>query len=169
MRGHMYSDIKSVLEDNYELIWKEFLELQIKRSCEAVKLFGNANSYLVLQVIAWHNFLIITDRIEKKDRTNILENWLNNKSSLSIKKKYILTYTLISELTGLHLETVRRHVKRLQKLKWVHYSKDNGVEFKANKENNRKLAHEFNANETNLVLSFLKKVNNIYKKNEEGY
>ena len=26
MRGHMYSDIKSVLEDNYELIWKEFLE-----------------------------------------------------------------------------------------------------------------------------------------------
>ena len=60
-------------------------------------------------------------------------------------------------------------MKRLQKLKWVHYSKDNGVEFKANKENNRKLAHEFNANETNLVLSFLKKVNNIYKKNEEGY
>ena len=57
-------------------------------------------------------------------------------------------------------------MKRLQKLKWVHYSKDNGVEFKANKENNRKLAHEFNANETNLVLSFFKKVNNIYKKNE---
>ena len=53
-------NIKSTLEDNYSLIWREFLELQIQRSSDAVKLFGNANSYLVLQVIAWHNFLIVT-------------------------------------------------------------------------------------------------------------
>ena len=109
----MYSDIKSVLEDNYELIWKEFLELQIKRSCEAVKLFGNANSYLVLQVIAWHNFLIITDRIEKKDRTNILENWLNNKSSLSKKKK--IYFDLHFDF-GAHRPTFRNCKKTCEKI-----------------------------------------------------
>ena len=53
--------IKNKLEANYSLIWREFLELQIQRSCDAVKLFGSANTYLVIQVIAWHNFLIVTN------------------------------------------------------------------------------------------------------------
>ena len=128
-------NIKSTLEDNYSLIWREFLELQIQRSSDAVKLFGNANSYLVLQVIAWHNFLIVTKSFSKKDRASLVSKWLKNNKSKN--NKYILTYTLISELTGLHLETVRRHVKRLEKLKWVKYSKVNGVEYSANEENNK--------------------------------
>ena len=83
--------------------------------------------------------------------------------------KYILTYTLISELTGLHLETVRRHVKRLEKLEWVKYSKVNGVEYAANKENNKILTEEFNPKETNLVLNFLEFIDNIKnKKNLEN-
>ena len=33
------NNIKSKLEDNYALIWREFLELQIQRFSDAVKLF----------------------------------------------------------------------------------------------------------------------------------
>ena len=75
--------------------------------------------------------------------------------------KYVLTYTLISELTGLHLETVRRHVKRLENLNWVRYSKLNGVEYHASKENNRILTEEFNPRETSLVLNFINYVDKI--------
>ena len=143
------------------MVWREFLELQIKRSSDAVKLFGSANSYLVLQVIAWHNFLIITKGFNKKDRASLVNKWL--KSNNSKNNKYKLTYTLISELTGLHLETVRRHVKRLENLKWVKYSKTNGVEYSANEENNIILTQEFNPKETTLVLNFLEFIDKIKK------
>ena len=86
---------KSILEDNYALIWRVFLELQIQRSCDAVKLFGSANSYLVLQVIAWHHFLIITKSFSKTNRDALVDKW-SKKSKLK-SNKYILTYTLISE------------------------------------------------------------------------
>ena len=150
--------IKNKLEANYSLIWREFLELQIQRSCDAVKLFGSANTYLVMQVIAWHNFLIVTNSFNKKDRTSLVNKWLDAEKS---DNKYILTYTLISELTGLHLETVRRHVKKLETLKWVRYSKDVGVEYSASDENNKVLAEEFNPKETNLVLNFLEFIDKI--------
>ena len=150
--------IKKKLEENYALIWREFLELQIQRSCDAVKLFGSANTYLVIQVIAWHNFLIVTNSFNKKDRASLVNKWLDSEKS---DNKYILTYTLISELTGLHLETVRRHVKKLETLKWVRYSNDAGVEYYASDENNKVLAEEFNPKETNLVVNFLEFIDKI--------
>ena len=156
---------KIIIRENYDLVWRNFLQLEIKRSCEAVKLLGSANSYLVLQVIAWHNFLLITDSIKEHNRDKIVEKWL--KKSSKRKKKYILTYTLISELTGLPLETVRRHVKKLTKKKWVKYSKKTGVEFDASKENNKKLTDNFNNKETNLVLDFLEYINRLTKKYNE--
>ena len=150
---------KSILEDNYALIWRVFLELQIQRSCDAVKLFGSANSYLVLQVIAWHHFLIITKSFSKTNRDALVDKW--SKKSKIKSNKYILTYTLISELTGLHLETVRRHVKKLENLQWVKYTKGVGVEYKASKDNNKILTEEFNLKETKLVLNFLDLVDKI--------
>lgn len=150
-------DTKEILEANYAPIWREFLELNIQRSCDAVQMTGSANSYLVLQVVAWHNFLIVTNSFNERDRTSLVKNWLKENVS-NHSNKYVLTYTLISELTGLHLETVRRHVKRLEKLNWVRYTKENGVEFHANEENNKILTETFNPKETKLVLSFLENV-----------
>ncbi len=150
-------DTKEILEANYAPIWREFLELNIQRSCDAVQMTGSANSYLVLQVVAWHNFLIVTNSFNERDRTSLVKNWLKENVS-NHSNKYVLTYTLISELTGLHLETVRRHVKRLEKLNWVRYTKENGVEFHANEENNKILTENFNPKETKLVLSFLENV-----------
>ena len=153
-------DTKEILEANYAPIWREFLELNIQRSCDAVQMTGSANSYLVLQVVAWHNFLIVTNSFNERDRTSLVKNWLKENVS-NHSNKYVLTYTLISELTGLHLETVRRHVKRLEKLEWVKYTKEKGVEYFANKENNRILTEEFNPKETTLVLNFLNFIDKI--------
>ena len=155
---------KETLEANYASIWREFLELNIQRSHDAVLMTGSANSYLVLQVIAWHNFLIVTNSFNESDRTSLVKNWLKKNES-NHSNKYRLTYTLISELAGLHLETVRRHVKRLEKLNWVRYSRKNGVEFHANEENNKFLTEVFNPKETKLVLNFLENVAKMNKNN----
>ena len=151
-----------IIRDNYDLVWKNFLQLEIKRSCEAVKLLGNANTYLVLQVVVWHNFLLVTDSIKEHDRDKIIEKWLKKKTDRN--RTYILTYTLISELTALPLETVRRHVKKLIKNNWVKYSKKSGVEFDASKKNNKSLIESFNIKETDLVLDFLEYVNRFSNK-----
>ena len=157
---------KETLEANYASIWREFLELNIQRSHDAVLMTGSANSYLVLQVIAWHNFLIVTNSFNESDRISLVKNWLKKNES-NHSNKYRLTYTLISELAGLHLETVRRHVKRLEKLNWVRYSRKNGVEFHANEENNKFLTEVFNPKETKLVLSFLENVARMEKNNNQ--
>ena len=157
------NNTENILKENYDLIWKKFLQLEIKRSCEAVKLAGSANLYLILQVIAWHNFLLVTDETDTHSRIDIFDKWVKKK--LSKNKKYILTYTLISELTALPLETVRRNVKKLIEKKWVKYSKNNGVEFHASQTNNKKLTEEFNVLETSLVIDFISKVNLIQKNN----
>ena len=44
---------------NFGLIWERFLNFEINRSREAFKHFGNANSYFILQTIAWHNICLI--------------------------------------------------------------------------------------------------------------
>jgi DNA-binding Lrp family transcriptional regulator len=58
-----------------------------------------------------------------------------------------LTYTLISELTSLSIETVRRQVKKLEENNWVSYSKKEGVKYNPNEENNNFLAGNFNVME----------------------
>ena len=77
---------KETLEANYAPIWREFLELNIQRSHDAVQMTGSANSYLVLQVIAWHNLLIVTNSFNKFDRSSLVKNWLKeNVSNYSYK------------------------------------------------------------------------------------
>ena len=75
---------KETLEANYAPIWREFLELNIQRSHDAVQMTGSANSYLVLQVIAWHNFLIVTNSFNERDRTSLVKNWLKENVSKAI-------------------------------------------------------------------------------------
>ncbi|MBF95742.1 MAG: hypothetical protein CFH34_00896 [Alphaproteobacteria bacterium MarineAlpha9_Bin4] len=156
----MKNFLENNFKNNYDLIWKNFLQLEINRSYEAIKLLGNANAYLVLQVVAWHNFLLVTEGGNEHKREQIVKKWLKE-NRIKKNKKYILTYTLISELTGLPLETVRRNVKKLIKKKWVRYKKQTGVEFYASEENNKKLTNEFNLKETAMVVDFLKFVSSL--------
>ncbi|MBJ56823.1 MAG: hypothetical protein CMP24_01115 [Rickettsiales bacterium] len=156
----MTSKLEKNFEDNFAFIWIKFLEFEIKRSCEAIKLAGGARRYLVLQIICWHNLLIVSSSLNKNQRQEIVEHW-HNLSKKGYDDAKILTYSLISKLSGLSVETVRRHVKKLIKDKWVTYTKKTGVVFSASEENNKKLTDDFNVKETQMFKELIMRINSL--------
>ena len=119
-----------------------------------VKAWGNANGYLVFQVIAWHHVVILTAKSNSKFRDDAVQLWYKF-SKAGFETNTVLTYTLISELTSLSIETVRRQVKKLEDNNWVSYSKKNGVILNPSKENNDYLTNIFNVKEVQNLGYFL--------------
>ncbi|MDC1375744.1 hypothetical protein N8311_01455 [bacterium] len=124
------------------------------RSKTAVKAWGSANGYLIFQVIAWHHVLILSTASDSKLRDEAVELWFKL-SKTGFQTNTILTYTLISELTSLSIETVRRQVKKLKQSNWVSYSKKEGVKYNPSEKNNKYLADSFNVKEVENLGSFL--------------
>ena len=124
------------LKNNFLSVWHHFLLFEIKRSRAGVKAWGNANGYLVFQVIAWHYVVILSANSDTKFRDDAVQLWLKFSKS-GFETNTVLTYTLISELTSLSIETVRRQVKKLQSNNWVSYSKKEGVKFNPSDDNNQ--------------------------------
>ena len=145
---------REFLQNNFLSVWHHFLLFEIERSKAAVKAWGNANGYLVFQVIAWHHVVILTAKSNSKFRDDAVQLWYKF-SKAGFETKTVLTYTLISELTSLSIETVRRQVKKLEDNNWVSYSKKNGVIFNPSKENNDYLANIFNVHEVQNLGHFL--------------
>ena len=142
------------LKNNFLSVWHHFLLFEIERSRAGVKAWGNANGYLVFQVIAWHYVVILSANSNTKFRDDAVQLWLKFSRS-GFKTNTVLTYTLISELTSLSIETVRRQVKKLQFNKWVSYSKKEGVKFNPSEENNKFLTDNFNVSEVENLGHFL--------------
>ena len=142
------------LQNNFLSVWHHFLLFEIERSKAAVKAWGNANGYLVFQVIAWHHVVIVTAKSESKFRDDAVQLWLKFSRS-GFETNTVLTYTLISELTSLSIETVRRQVKKLQSNKWVSYSKKEGVKYNPSDDNNKFLTDNFNVSEVENLGNFL--------------
>ena len=96
--------------------------------------FGTTNTYLIMQIICWHHLLIL-----KKTDSNIAAETFFNRdivesmwlkfSKKNYNNKSVLTYSLISVLSGLSIETIRRHVDILSKNKWVKYTIKKGVTY----------------------------------------
>lgn len=143
------------LEENFLLIWRRFLEMEIIRSQHCLKLAGSANAYLVLQVICWHHFLLVSDGLDDTSYEATLESWMALSNQPGDKGKK-LTYALIAELTGLDKETVRRNVKSLAERGFVSADRKLGVMFSPTEEQNDKLVNELNVAERKLVKQFAK-------------
>ena len=75
----------------------------------------------------------------------------------------MLTYSLISELTSLSIETVRRQIKKLIMKNWVSYSKKKGVILMSSEENTEYLANTFNKKEVQNLGRFMDVVCNELK------
>ena len=146
--------MENVLQQNFVAIWHHFLSFEISRSKLAVETWGSGNAYLVFQVIAWHHILVMTDQAESKIRDEAVELWFQL-TKTGFKTRSVLTYTLISLLTSLSIETVRRHVKKLENNNWVSYSKKEGVKFSPSEENNKFLTDVFNVKEVKDLGHFL--------------
>jgi|TARA_B100001093_G_scaffold263337_1_gene251711 hypothetical protein len=139
-------DNTSLIKDHFLSFWHHFLFFEIMRSKKAIDMIGNANGYLVFQVIAWHHILILTSSSSSILRDEAVKLWYQLSKS-GFESNTVLTYTLISELTSLSIETVRRQVKKLEENNWVSYSKKEGVKYNPNEENNNFLAGNFNVME----------------------
>ena len=138
--------MEKFLQQNFVAIWHHFLSFEINRSKFAVETWGSGNAYLIFQVIAWHHILVMTDEADTHIRDEAVELWFKLSRS-GFKTHAVLTYSLISLLTSLSIETVRRHVKKLEKNRWVVYSKKEGVKYSPSEENNKFLAEVFNVKE----------------------
>ena len=142
----MKNKMEFFLQQNFVAIWHHFLSFEINRSKFAVETWGSGNAYLIFQVIAWHHILVMTDEAASQIRDEAVELWFKL-TKTGFKTHTVLTYSLISSLTSLSIETVRRHVKKLEKNNWVFYSKKEGVKYSPSEENNKFLAEVFNVKE----------------------
>ena len=150
MQNHM----EKFLQQNFVGIWHHFLFFEINRSKSAIETWGSANAYLIFQVIAWHHVLLMMDEAEAIMREEAVELWFKL-TETGFKTRTVLTYSLISSLTSLSIETVRRQVKKLEKINWVTYSKKEGVKFRPSRENNKFLTDVFNVREVRDLGRFL--------------
>ena len=150
----MKNKIENFIQQNFVGVWHRFLYFEINRSNFVVETFGSANAYLIFQVIAWHHILVMIDQAEAKVRKEAVELWFKL-TETGFKTRTVLTYSLISSLTSLSTETIRRQVKKLEKNNWVTYSKKEGVKFSPSEENNKFLADVFNVKEVRDLGRFL--------------
>ena len=151
--------MENFLQQNFVAVWHHFLSFEISRSKFAVETWGSGNAYLIFQVIAWHHILVMTHEAETQIRDEAVELWFKL-TKTGFKTRSVLTYSLISSLTSLSIETIRRHVKKLEKNSWVSYSKKEGVKFSPSEENNKFLTDIFNQKEVKDLGRFLDVIEN---------
>ena len=146
--------MENLQKTNLLSIWDKYLFFQINRSRKALKLFGNANGFLIFQVICWHYILILKESPELDYKriygNNVIKLW-KKFGKEGFNNKSVLTYTLVSDLTGLSIETVRKQVLKLRKGKWVYYSVKLGIILTPNEQNNTLLTDVFNSKEVGIL------------------
>ena len=154
-------EYKSLIEKNFSEIWFQFLYFEVMRSRDCVKFMrNNPNGYLILQVISWHHGLVLLSENKNQDRKNFVKSWeASAKSKTKPNKK--LTYSLVSELTGLSIETIRRHVKKLINEQWVSYSKKEGIIYNPNIDKAKEMTEHLNPKEIDRFVNLLSNIDKI--------
>ena len=154
-------EYKSLIEDNFSEIWFQFLYFEVMRSRDCVRFMkNNPNGYLILQVISWHHGLVLLSENKNQDRKNFVKSWeASAKSTTKPNKK--LTYSLVSELTGLSIETIRRQVKKLINDGWVTYTKKEGIIYMPNIDKAKEMTENLNPKEINRLVNLLSNIDKI--------
>ncbi len=154
-------EYKNLIENNFSEIWFQFLYFEVMRSRDCVLFMNNnPNGYLILQVINWHHGLVLSSEHKKQDRKNFVKNWeTSSKSKKKPNKK--LTYSLVSELTGLSIETIRRHVKKLINDGWVSYSKKEGIMYSPDINKAKEMTEYLNPKEIDRFVNLLSSIDKI--------
>ena len=96
---------------------------------------------------------------KNQDRKNFVKSWEgSSKSKTKPNKK--LTYSLVSELTGLSIETIRRQVKKLINDGWVTYTKKEGIIYMPHIDKAKEMTEHLNPKEIDIGLTIYNKENN---------
>ena len=154
-------EYKSLIENNFSEIWFQFLYFEVMRSRDCVRFMkNNPNGYLILQVISWHHGLVLLSENKNQDRKNFVKSWERSaKSKTKPNKK--LTYSLVSELTGLSIETIRRQVKKLIDERWVTYSKKEGIIYMPHIDKAKEMTENLNPKEIDRFVNLLSNIDKI--------
>ena len=153
-------DIEVFIKKNFLNVWTDFLEFEIQRSLMCIKMFKTPNAYIIMQIICWNQQLSIIKRSKYIEREEVRMKWFeDSRHGNSDKKK--LSYSLVSELSGLSIETIRRHVKKMIDNGWVTYSKREGIVFRATEKNMKNLADKLNVMEVSMLSRFLAKIEKL--------
>ena len=154
-------EYKSLIENNFSEIWFQFLYFEVMRSRDCVRFMkNNPNGYLILQVISWHHGLVLLSENKNQDRKNFVKSWEgSSKSKTKPNKK--LTYSLVSELTGLSIETIRRQVKKLINERWVTYSKKEGIIYMPHIDKAKEMTEYLNPKEIDRFVNLLSNIDKI--------
>ena len=149
-------------EENFLLIWRRFLEMEIIRSQHCLKLAGSANAYLVLQVICWHHFLLnIRETTDADDNSfdTALKLWSRyNDDAGAASGTKRLTFVAIERLTAIPFETVRRRVRSLEGRGWVVISDEAGINLNVDSPANQLIVEEIHPFEKQEFVKLLSKI-----------
>ena len=151
---------KEFIDKNFSTIHLSFLQTIVFRQSFINHNLGGAVDSCIIQIVCWHHLTSLLNDNLKNESTEFqkaLHYW-NNSFGVNFSSKK-LTLTLLSELSAIPLETVRRRVIQLEKLNWVKYSPKTGVVYSPSKENNN-LIVEINEKEKEMQANYL----NIYEK-----
>ena len=161
LKPYKPEEYKSLIENNFSEIWFQFLYFEVMRSRDCVRFMGNnPNGYLILQVISWHHGLILMSENKIQDRKNFVKSWEeSSKSKRKPNKK--LTYSLVSELTGLSIETIRRQVKKLINDGWVTYTKKEGIIYMPQIDKAKEMTEYLNPKEIDRFVNLLSNIDKI--------
>ena len=151
---------KDFIDQNFSTIHLCFLQTIVFRQAIINKKLGGAIDSCILQIVCWHHLTSLLSDNLKNQRTEYeetVEHW-NNSFGINFSSKK-LTLTLLSDLSAIPLETVRRRIIHLEKKNWVKYSPKTGVIYSPSKDNNN-LIIEINQNEKEFQANYL----NAYEK-----
>ena len=153
-------NVDKILEENFALIWPEWLMLMISRTRVLNEVFGNPSDAIIVQVVCWHHLLVTTIENDGQRETfdDAFQAWhdgLSPDNSESRDKR--LTITAISLSTALPFETVRRRVKKLCETGWLRIGDDGGVHYAPTSEHNEKIVGDIHGVERKLLRPFLSK------------
>jgi hypothetical protein len=146
--------------NNFGSIWEGFLNFEINRSREALKYFGNANKYFVLQTVAWHNIYILHRNQKNEKYESLRKQWGDKNFDFEGHIPDKLTILTVSQISGLDKETTRRTVNNLVADKWIDYSPSNGIVYSPTESNNQ---HMIEFNEIVEIPLFLKLCEKVKK------
>ena len=160
-KAYKPDEYKSLIENNFSEIWFQFLYFEVMRSRDCVRFMrNNPNGYLILQVISWHHGLVLLSENKNQDRKNFVKSWEgSSKSKTKPNKK--LTYSLVSELTGLSIETIRRQVKKLISDGWVSYTKKEGIIYIPDVNKAKEMTEYLNPKEIDRFVNLLSNIDKI--------
>lgn len=153
------SKFEESLQKNFLDTWIHYLEFHIARHRRMNRLAGTPIKALIAEVIYWHELLILSEKNSAEQFISVVEEIAKTgKESL---ERYMdtkkLSITLISSMTGLPFETIRRQVKAMEASGLIEQSEAYGLLIKKDSEFHQVVSTELVQFEQKQVVKLIEK------------